>query len=69
MLPELTFNFQNTLGSSRQEVFCEKGVPRNFTKFTGKHLCHSLFVAASVLSNFNNTEVPSATLNPLSSLQ
>ena len=25
------------------EVFYEKGVPRNFTKFTGKHLCQSLF--------------------------
>ena len=29
--------------SSRQEVFCKKGVLRNFTKFTGKHLCQSLF--------------------------
>ena len=29
--------------SSRQEVFCEKGVLRNFTKLTGKHLCQSLF--------------------------
>ena len=29
--------------SSRQEVFCEKGVLRNFTKFTGKQLCQSLF--------------------------
>ena len=25
------------------EVFSEKGVLRNFTKFTGKHLCQSLF--------------------------
>ena len=25
------------------EVFCEKGVLRNFAKFTGKHLCKSLF--------------------------
>ena len=25
------------------EVFCKKGVLRNFTKFTGKHLCQSLF--------------------------
>ena len=24
------------------EVFCKKGVLRNFTKFTGKHLCQSL---------------------------
>ena len=27
--------------SSRQEVFCKKGVLRNFGKFTGKHLCFS----------------------------
>ena len=25
------------------EVFYKKGVLRNFTKFTGKHLCQSLF--------------------------
>ena len=24
-------------------MFCEKGVLRNFAKFTWKHLCHSLF--------------------------
>ena len=29
--------------SSRPEVFCKKRVLRNFTKFTGKHLCQSLF--------------------------
>ena len=29
--------------SSRPEVFCKKGVLRNFRKFTGKHLCQSLF--------------------------
>ena len=29
--------------SSRLEVFCKKGVIRNFAKFTGKHLCQSLF--------------------------
>ena len=28
--------------SSRPEVFCKKRVFRNFTKFTGKHLCQSL---------------------------
>ena len=27
--------------SSRPEVFCEKGVLRNFAKFTGNHLCQS----------------------------
>ena len=25
------------------QVFCEKGILRNFTKLTGKHLCQSLF--------------------------
>ena len=25
------------------EVFCKKDVLRNFAKFTGKHLCQSLF--------------------------
>ena len=30
--------------SSRPEVFCKKGFPRNFTKLTGTHLCQSLFL-------------------------
>ena len=29
--------------SSRPEVVCKKCVLRNFAKFTGKHLCQSLF--------------------------
>ena len=29
--------------SSCREVFCKKGVHKNFTKFTGKLLCQSLF--------------------------
>ena len=29
--------------NSRSDVFCKKGVIRNSTKFTGKHLCQSLF--------------------------
>ena len=29
--------------SSQPEVFCEKGVLKNFAKFTEKHLCLSLF--------------------------
>ena len=43
-------------------MFCKKHVLRNFTKFTGKHLCQSLFfkqrysrtplVAASESNNF-----------------
>ena len=31
------------LRSSRPEVFCKKGILRNFARFTGKHLCQSLF--------------------------
>ena len=26
-------------------MFCKRGVLRNFTKFTGKHLCQSLFLS------------------------
>ena len=29
--------------NSRPQVLCKKGVLRNFGKFTGKHLCQSLF--------------------------
>ena len=29
--------------SSHLEMFCKKGAFRNFTKFTGKHFCQSLF--------------------------
>ena len=29
--------------SSHLEVFCKKGVLEYFSKFTGKHLCQSLF--------------------------
>ena len=39
--------FQND-GSSRSEVFCRKGVLRNFTKFTRKHLYQSLFFSKFV---------------------
>ena len=30
-------------GSSHPDVFYKKGALRNFAKFTGKHLCQSLF--------------------------
>ena len=36
-------NTKRNTRSSRPEVFCEKSVLRNFTKFTGKRLCQSLF--------------------------
>ena len=31
------------------EVFCKKGVLKNFANFTGKHLCWSLFQACSFI--------------------
>ena len=40
-LMEISRLFKNK--SSLPDVFCEKGVLRNFAKFTGKHLCQSLF--------------------------
>ena len=30
--------------NNRSKMFCKKDVLRNFTKFTGKHLCQSLFL-------------------------
>ena len=30
--------------NSRPKMFCKKGGLRNFTKFTGKHLCQSLYL-------------------------
>ena len=35
--------------SGRPEVFSKKGVLRNFPKFTGKHLCQSLFLRPATL--------------------
>ena len=32
-----------TVRSSHPEVFCKKGVLRNFSKLTEKHVCQSLF--------------------------
>ena len=40
----IILNLFNNFGSSRPEVFCKKGALRNFTKFTGKHLCQGLFL-------------------------
>ena len=36
-------NLQVNTRSSHQEVFCQKGFHKNCAKFTGKHLCRSLF--------------------------
>ena len=41
VLNNLDVNIQSR--SSGPEVFCKKGVFRNFIKFTGKHLCQNLF--------------------------
>ena len=43
----------DAIRSSHPEVFCKKVALRNFAKFTGKHLCQSLFfnkVAGQVFS-------------------
>ena len=43
---DLTYKIKLTITHNRSscpEVFCKKGVLTNFTKFTGKHLCQSLF--------------------------
>ena len=42
-------------------MFCEKGVLRNFAKFSGKHLCQSLFFdkAAGGANNKDFASVPS----------
>ena len=44
--------------SSRPEVFCKKSNLRNFTKFTGKHLCQRLFFnkVAGLACNFIKKE-------------
>ena len=40
----LHFFKKNKNRSSRSEVCCKKGVLRKFSKFTGKHLCQSLYL-------------------------
>ena len=35
--------YAKLIRSSRPEVFCKKGVLKNFAQFTGKHLCQGLF--------------------------
>ena len=38
-----TRRISNNNRSSRPQVFCQKGFVKNFLKYTGKHLCRSLF--------------------------
>ena len=39
----LPSRYENNFRSIRPKAFYKKGVLRNFAKFTGKHLCQSLF--------------------------
>ena len=36
--------YNTTYRKSRLELFCKNDVLKNFAKFTGKHLCYSLFL-------------------------
>ena len=46
-----------TIGrSSRPEVFCKKGVLKNFTKLAGKHLCQRLFFKKESLAQMFSCE-------------
>ena len=53
-------NYKNRVKSrsSHPDVFCEKGVLRDFANFTGKHLCQSLFFnkVAGLACNFIKKE-------------
>ena len=40
---KLLYFYFNNFWKQPPEVFYQKGVPENFAKFTGKHLCQSLF--------------------------
>ena len=42
--------------SSRPEVFCKRDVFRHFAKFTGKHLCQSLYMSEPQACNFIKKE-------------
>ena len=48
----LTIRMNEIFRSSRREVFCKKSVLVNFAKFTGKHLCQSLF-CNKVVAGYN----------------
>ena len=43
MKNKIQIKYSNKCKSSRLEIICKKGVLRNFTKFTGKYMCQSLF--------------------------
>ena len=47
-LVEIVFCEDTSFKKQPPKVFCQKGVLRNFKKFTGKHLCQSLFFSKVV---------------------
>ena len=54
-----TFNLSHVCRryrSSHQRCFMKKGVLRNFVKFTGKHLCQSLFFNKETLAQVFSCE-------------
>ena len=53
--------------SSRPEAFCKKGVLKNFTKLTGKHLCQSLFIKKEALAQVYSCEFCEISKNIFSS--
>ena len=65
--------FFNKISRSCPEVFSEKGVLRNFTKFTGKHLHQSLFfpviIAKFVRTPFFYTTLPVIAYIKMSNVQ
>ena len=43
LVKNFSVNLFGLLEATTGGVFCKKGILRNFAKFTGKHLCQSLF--------------------------
>ena len=52
--------------SSRPDVFCKKGVLKNFAKFAGKHLCQSLFIKKETLTQVFSCEICKISKNTFS---
>ena len=46
-------NISSTIQKQPLEVFCKKGVLRNFVKFTVKHLCKILFKKETLAQVFS----------------
>ena len=57
---------QVRIRSSHQEVFCKKGVLRDFAKFTGKQLRYSLFFKKEALAQVFSCEFSGISKNTFS---